>query len=490
MSAEIGLQIEMQWEDSRLLSTPCRYLFEHHPETTTITSGMKQRDIESTETFLDNFWLPSLVFASEVSQTDTSAFYTLGNSSEAWLQPSNPGNASRATCSDGCTRMTYRTSLTAWQSTRDYGDYKSYPFDTHDVTFRFGVEDGALDCSSALAQLTSEQLRQSVQPQNGEWALHTDSPVRLRNARERSVELPNKCELIVKISRQSMVQVIKSLVLSVVTVVACLLANYMHPADHTGDRAAIVLVAGLILTANMQADLKLGPINYLIWQDGFNLILIVVTILALVQTMVVHRVWHYGEMMGLALTIDRVCTGCILYFTFPLLVLADVLTAFGSTFGLGIALLVVTPIASSLYIWRAIRTRELLKRTNEAAAVRALVEDKAPVGDPRREEQLSRAFTVFDRDETGYLAPDELRRLLLATYPSQPAKKVSSVVRTIEEHCFLHGRLTADQWLGAQQEIDELLASGAVLPPTLAKSETSRLGMGFLQGKIAGKLIV
>ena len=165
---------------------------------------------------------------------------------------------------------------------------------------------------------------------------------------------------------------------------------------------------------------------HLLRQDGFNLILIVVTILALCQTMVVHRVWHYGESMGLALTIDRVCTGCILYFTFPGLVIADVLTAFGSTFALGVALLILIPVASIAHIWRAIRARELRKRTNEASAVAALLEDKAGVGDPRREEQLSRAFTVFDRDETGYLAPDELRRLLLATYPSQPPRKVTT----------------------------------------------------------------
>ena len=60
------------------------------------------------------------------------------------------------------------------------------------------------------------------------------------------------------------------------------------------------LVATLILTAHVQADLGLGKINYLIWQDGYNLLLFAITILALCQTLVVHRIlsfWQVGALL-------------------------------------------------------------------------------------------------------------------------------------------------------------------------------------------------
>ena len=307
----------------------------------------------------------------------------------------------------------------------------------------------------------------------------------------------HRCELVVHLERNARVHVFKSIILSLLTVIGCLLANYMHPADHTGDRAAIVLVAGLILTANIQADLKLGRINYLIWQDGLNLLLLLVTLVALVQTMVVHRYWHHGAQRGFAITIDRVSivaithpasclhpvrhssalqrtshhihahpltcaqvsTRALLYYFFPLLVGGYMFTAIDSLRGLGIFLLVLTPISTAGIIYGTIHWHERMRHTMEHRAVEALRASASNGDEQSREAALRGAFEIFDREENGGLNAQELRHLLKELYPKATQKQLNAAIKSVRSiHFDNDSKLTFDGFLSAQTEIEEFIS--------------------------------
>lgn len=366
----------------------------------------------------------------------------------AWLQPSYPGNASRANCTDGCMNVKLVTTLAVPQHISTFGDYKNYPFDTHMVRIPFTVTDAAVNCTDAFVMprleaggapagaggpamapggaLSASEIAAQVRPPSGDWRVRDFEPVRLLNVVDRGVEQANQCELQVFLERNSGVHIVKSLMLSVITVLACLLANFLHPAEHTGDRAAIVLVAGLILTANIQAELGLGPINYLIWLDGFNLILIVVTLLALVQTVFVHRKWAFDDQQGYALSIDRICTNVLMLFMFPLAILGDVLLAFDRTFGLGVILLVAAPTVGVGMAYCLVQRREKGRDARERNAIRSLAALPGGGTDAQRQEELIRhVFDVFDSNESGSLSAYEFRRLVRALYPTASLEVLS-----------------------------------------------------------------
>lgn len=465
--ATATLVLDLQWQDSRLLTTPCRQIW---ADTISTSDGASEKDQQNAATLANYFWTPALTFSHQIKQSDTRSTYSLSTTSTPWLQTDAPGSAGGTECVGSCAMLSYTTTIEAAQPFREYINYQRYPFDEHVVTFRFKVEDGVFNCSggTSLANISSEELKRLVEPQSGEWGLSGDNPIELRHARDKDgvTEISSQCEVRVFLYRQSMVQVVKSLVLSLVTVTACLLSSYMHPADHTGDRASIVLVAGLILTANIQADLGLGPINYLIWQDGFNLILIVITLAALAQTVYVHRLWFYAESQSRALSVDRICTAITLYLLFPLVVTGYVLIAFPWAFNAGIALLVATPIVSVILMITLVNGSERRRVANEKAAVEAIRREgtrrqregsKAPIDNPRYMQQLRRVFKAFDRDGTGYLTYDELRRLLTAVHPHTGTEQLSRALKQIREQYFEQGQLSADQWIEAQPEVERLM---------------------------------
>ena len=83
------------------------------------------------------------------------------------------------------------------------------------------------------------------------------------------------------------------------------LALWMLPTEQTGDRVAGLVVALLIVMTNLQTDLKLGDLTYLIWVDYFNLMQLCVLLIALIQTMVIHRLGH-RKLFVQVIVFDRV----------------------------------------------------------------------------------------------------------------------------------------------------------------------------------------
>lgn len=165
MHAIASLRIDLQWQDSRLLTTPCRQIW---AQKLSIASSASPKALQEQQQAATYYWLPSLSFANQITQSSTRTVVGLTDTT-AWLQPESSSAGSE--CSNGCAQMTYSTKLEAAQPYRDYKDYKAYPFDNHVVVFRFGVEDGIVNCTRSviqnLTQLTRQELALKVQPLSG-----------------------------------------------------------------------------------------------------------------------------------------------------------------------------------------------------------------------------------------------------------------------------------------------------------------------------------
>jgi len=205
------------------------------------------------------------------------------------------------------------------------------------------------------------------------------------------------------------------------------------------------------------------------WQ---NLVLMLVTVLALIQTIVVHRLWYYGETQYLALAVDRSCNSCLIFFAFPGFVLGTYFTAFDATMDAGIALLVVTPIVAMAIIVLQIRTRLAARRHTEKSATVAFIASRstrrrnrpgdgdAPDDDDDEtyEELLTAVFVAFDRDETGVLSITEVRRLLKAAYPHSSTKQIRHAIGVLKQKSFVDKEgLALGQWVAGQSVLDDVL---------------------------------
>jgi len=403
-----------------------------------------------------------VAFDHQRSQSETIQTFQL-HDEQPWLQNSTatPILNDNATCTDGCVSTVLNTTIEASQPDSLFDGFGWYPFDSHNATFRFGVSDAVFNCSDVLVAISDADLESRVQPTNGEWRLATTQPVVVRNVIDKITmqPLPYKCELPVRVVRTYTVQLVKSLALSMMTVLACLLANFMHPADHSGDRTAIVLVAALILTANVQADQGLGKINYLIWLDGFNLLLFMITVLSLIQTMVVHRLYFYVHDVALALNLDLVCNLVLIIVLFPSITYGYVLTAFNGPAAL---FYVGGPLLSICIIPLAVWRMQCARAQSEARLIRDAVDAKRD--DPMRDEKLQRAFGIFDRDQSGCLHAVEFQQLLRALNPKVAPGRVHAAYREVAKTHFVRGKLPHDEFLIAITDVDNFLLHGSTNP--------------------------
>ena len=78
------------------------------------------------------------------------------------------------------------------------------------------------------------------------------------------------------------------------------MALLMQPGELLGDRCAQLLVAILIVITTLQNDIGLGNLSYLIWVDFFNLMQLMVLLIALAQALLyivrymVQYIAHYS----------------------------------------------------------------------------------------------------------------------------------------------------------------------------------------------------
>lgn len=201
-------------------------------------------------------------------------------------------------------------------------------------------------------------------------------------------------------------------------VLAGLFSIYLDPAELVGDRCALILVSALITVTNYQADLGLGKLQYLIWNDWFNLAQCGLLLVVLAETIWVHKLVVSG-MTERASVVDWVFQRTVLFFLYPLLLTGLLLLGFdhAAAGGTIIALAVVVCVAGTAL---GVHTLERRRMRGRKLALRALGTGlTSPSADAIRT-----AFEFGDMDGKLLLDLQELRPLLKARLPSLSAESM------------------------------------------------------------------
>jgi hypothetical protein len=350
----------LQWADPRLARSPCAGAL----------SGMISLDFEqglsdiareAARAMRNKFWVPSLMQTDAVPGyrgIDESADFHLGTetilingapgSSDAglripipvqpWLDGYGtelPESAPSATPSgvlpiakqftsgprntSTCVGCASWTGDIEFQLLQSHHNYFFYPFDqqelrvTVEVTgaWLYGcVGTGADSPVLAAMGITEENKDTMLLPPTAEWYLNgpLSQTVRVAHPFKEGVEQVDKCEITMIADRNPTVFIFRSLVTTIIVVFGSLLtAIFMHAEEHSGDRAAVLYIAFLISLTNMATtDLGLGKVSTLLWYDLFNLSQLVLSLIAVAETMVVHLLFKHNA-ANLATHIDSVC---------------------------------------------------------------------------------------------------------------------------------------------------------------------------------------
>mgnify|MGYP006108191513 CR=1 FL=1 len=193
--------------------------------------------------------------------------------------------------------------------------YTSYPFDVQVINISFHLDAADLytchdhDALAAMG-VTAGNAQELLLPATGTWKLYPkddfDASVQLRHPLGDDGATPDKsrCVLSIRVQRNYMIYVVKRLVTDVLVVFGGLLCGlWLVPDEMMGDRLAAILVALLIVVTSLQTDLGLGKLSYLIWVDAFNVVNLIILVLALFETLLVHyhveNQAHLAERAGL-----------------------------------------------------------------------------------------------------------------------------------------------------------------------------------------------
>jgi hypothetical protein len=228
----------------------------------------------------------------------------------------------------------------------------------------------------------------------------------------------------------------------------------------------MILVGGLIVCTNLQADLGLGKLTYLIWVDGFNLMLIALVLVALVQTIVVHYFFTYKADEPLALSIDAISRDMVLFVLFPGLVIGDILLALGGGLSsLGVFLLLATPclcIGLGPYLVK----RSTAKRRSDKAGIIEKLKVATP-SDKDYRQTLRRAYDLYDKNASGFIELWEMRELLNHLHGDVVSSKDLSIAMSIVRDAFFVGdRISFDVFFDSLIDISEIVLDREVLERT------------------------
>ncbi|KOO30825.1 hypothetical protein Ctob_016325, partial [Chrysochromulina tobinii] len=468
--AEMGYTL--QWADPRLARSPCAGAL----------SGMLSLDFEqglsdiareAARAMRSKFWVPSLMQTDAVPGfrgIDASADFQLGTETilidgapgstdeglripmlvQPWLDgydtelpesapsampsgalpiakefTSGPRNTS--TCV-GCASWTGDIEFQLLQS---HHNFFYYPFDQQELRvtveviggWLYGcVRTGADSPVLAALGLTEENKDTTLLPPTAEWYLNgpLSQTVRVAHPFEYGVEQVGKCEITMIADRDPVVFIFRALVTTIIIVFGSLLtAIFMHAEEHSGDRAAVLYIAFLISLTNMATtDLGLGKVSQLLWYDLFNLSQLVLSLIAVAETMVVHLLYKQNQ-ATLATHIDSVCRQ-----TLPALYIGETMGIFIYGVGRGreiysilgfaiMAIFLVTMIPATLFfVW----LRQGRVARWQAKCLKDLKNSKHEDGD-EYDMKAGRVFHAFDFDQSGELDTDELRDLFAALHP-------------------------------------------------------------------------
>jgi hypothetical protein len=213
----------LQWEDSRLFSTPCRAVLS---EMLSFTDAESEEKVAQKRSYAESFWLPTFQINELDSYSVSNQTFSVADSMP-WLQRAPPGSG--AQCTD-CAKLELTGTVKVRQPGATFGYWHWFPFDKHEVIIDFSTSLASFVCDSALneAPFTRSWLNDNVLPRSGEWTFTGSESVTMENV------LADKCRLRITLQRNALVFLTKNLVISLIVVFGCLLSGYMHPGEHTG----------------------------------------------------------------------------------------------------------------------------------------------------------------------------------------------------------------------------------------------------------------
>mmetsp|Transcript_9115 Transcript_9115/g.23876 ORF Transcript_9115/g.23876 Transcript_9115/m.23876 type:complete len:1171 (+) Transcript_9115:57-3569(+) len=503
------LQYTLQWRDPRLSSSPCAGALEGMLSMS-FEQGLSDIARENARSTRARFWVPTLqpgsASAPGFKTVDEEASFALDANPEGmeWIEgyggalpevsaaanghEANSPSAAVAAAAYVSTHVEGHASCVecaSWtgdmelQLLQPHHDFFYYPFDLQRLevaihipgTHLYGCTGTGAD-SPVLASigLTEENKNEKLLPPTGEWSLkqRLGESIKVAHPRDkRGREKLEYCVVTIHASREPTVFIFRSLITTIIVVFGSMMtALLMHPEQHSGDRAAVLYIAFLISLTNMATtDLGLGKVSELLWYDLFNLLQLVLSLVAVAETMVVHLLFARNQ-AKLATHIDVVCR-----YTLPTLYIAETagifllgiargrvgLTTLGLVVMIGFACALIP--ATLCLVW----SRSTALSRHQAHCIRHLVH-ASPEDGHEYDAAVSSVFRAFDVDGSGELDMDELRDLFGALHPKikrddlraclkRMAEFVDVATGTLSEPKFIDALIEGDQMLNERLQL-------------------------------------
>ena len=195
--------------------------------------------------------------------------------------------------------------------------YQDFPFDKQVIKTEVIIKGADLfTCRGrdalAIMGLTEENAQTMLLPLTGTWILNPGEGRPLLEAVTSShpvdeltgEPIRERCRVEIFIRRNWAVFFVKQIATMLLVTAGGLMALFMQPGDLFGDRCAQLVVSVLIVLTSMQMDIGLGSLSYLIWLDYFNIMQLLVLLVALLQTMILHRLDH-AQFSDLVIMYDK-----------------------------------------------------------------------------------------------------------------------------------------------------------------------------------------
>jgi len=357
--------------------------------------------------------------------------------------------------------------------------YYDFPFDRHVIRIEYVVAGADLyTCKGrdglAIMGLTAENALDKLLPTTGTWFLDGEfnEAVTLHHPVNILTGQPKRefCIVEIAIKRNWIIYFVKQICTMLLCTAAGLMALLMQPGDLLGDRVGLILIAILIVITTLQNDIGLGNLSYLIWVDFFNLMQLMVLLIALGQTMIIHRLDH-GKKSDLLVFFDkvsRVVIPCLLYpasvVGMILLGLQDYTPGFIVLIsGYGGSLLVTLIWVKQVYFQAMIDRNQAIHDVHNATGD-MMKDPKIHMG------LMKRLFGVFDVDHGGEIDGKEMRALMINMHPHVPRGAISLGMLEVARYSDAGGSLDLPSFVDAFEAaervislyVEDAIADGAV----------------------------
>jgi len=371
--------------------------------------------------------------------------------------------------------------------------YYDFPFDRHTIRIEYVVQGGDLftckdrDGLAIMGIETDKDALEKLLPSTGTWFLDgsVDQAVKLSHPIDVTTGEPKReyCVVRIHIKRNWIIYFVKQICTMLLCTSGGLLGLLMQPGELLGDRVATLLVSILILITALQADVGLGNLSYLIWVDWFNLMQLIVLLIALTQTMIVHRLDH-RKMSDLLIFFDKVSRVIIPVMLYPASVIGMVLLGlhfrvlgwtvllggYGGSFLLGVFWV------KQVYLKARVERKKVIKEVQNVK--------EEDCDEPEEYlKLLAKLFAKFDIDDGGEIDVREMRMLLMELHPDVPRGAISKAMLEISKFTGIDEELDLASFIDAyeaankaiQLYVEDAIADGVISGEAASKMARTSL---------------